>query len=69
MTTIRKQAKEAVVRFSARSWAGNRTDADIRLGIKMLRTVLLERQQKRASQRYVAYDPEPEETITPKVRP
>jgi hypothetical protein len=51
MTTnrsIKKQAKDAVVVFSARAWADNRTDAEIRLGIKTLRAVVLERQNKRA---------------------
>jgi hypothetical protein len=51
--TEHKKAKEAALRFQTTMDAEPRTDAEIRLIIKMLREVLLKRQQARASVKYV----------------
>jgi hypothetical protein len=47
-----KKNEDAVLVFNTRAEAGPKTDAQIRLQIRTLRAVLLERQQRRAAERY-----------------
>jgi hypothetical protein len=50
----KKKAQDAVLVFNTRADAGAKTDAQIRLQIKTLRALLLERQQRRAASRHQA---------------
>jgi hypothetical protein len=48
----KQKAKDAVLVFDTRMDADGKTDAQIRLQIKTLRAVLLDRQQQRATVKY-----------------
>jgi hypothetical protein len=49
MSVDAKKVKDAALVFRAKMEAGELTDAQLRLKIKTLQAVLLERQQRRAS--------------------